>query len=324
MTRTAVTHEVEMVSLARLPSGRTVDTTIHRYAGSTGGPTVYLQALQHGGEVNGAAVLRRLHDHLLGSSIAGEVVAVPVANPLAFDHRVYMGPTRLDAINTNMNRLWPGDAGGTLMERMVDSLWAVAAEADAVVDLHTGGPYMLSHTRFTPGDEASRRLATAFGIDPIVAEGDQLEGAGDDLPTGKLRAVAASAVFPAITPELAHSREIVEPSVESGVDGTVNVLRSMGVLDGTVRDHDPRVGTDKTSVTTDSSGLFRSTAVEVGDRVSAGTELGTVFDPTTYEDRETITAPSDGLVLTLNRGATVVEGESVGSIVQVNGAATRR
>lgn len=317
MTSTGVRHEVETVSLARLPSGRTVDTRVHRYAGSTGGPTVYLQALQHGGEVNGAAVLRRLHDRLLGSSIAGEVVAVPVANPLAFDHRVYMGPTRLDAINTNMNRLWPGDPGGTLMERMVDSLWELAAEADAVVDLHTGGPYMLSHTRFTPGDEGARRLATAFGIDPIVAEGEEAAGPKDELPTGKLRAVAAAAGIPAITPELAHSREIVEQSVESGVDGVWNVLRSVDVLDGAVADHEPRVGTEKTTVATDSSGLFRSADVDVGDQVSAGTVLGTVFDPTTYEDRETITADSDGLLLTLNRGATVVEGESVGSIVQV-------
>ncbi len=317
MSRRAENHEETSVSLSRLPSGRTVDTTVHRYARSAEGPTVYLQALQHGGEVNGAAVLRRLHDRLVGSSLEGEVVAVPVANPLAFDHRVYMGPTRLDAINTNMNRLWPGDPDGTLMERMVANLWKIVSEADFVVDLHTGGPYMLSHTRFSPGDERSRGLASDFGIDPLVADGDEVTEQGDDLPTGKLRAVAAASGIPTITPELAHSREIVETSVESGVEGIENVLRSVGVLDGPVTDHDPRVGTDKTAVSTDASGLFRSAEVVVGDRVSPGTELGTVFDPTTYEDRQTITADSGGLLLSLNRGATVVEGESVGSIVQL-------
>jgi predicted deacylase len=319
MTGTGVTHTQEPIRLATLPSGRDVATTVHRYEGTGSGPTIYLQALQHGGEVNGAAVLRRLHERLQGASLAGEVIAVPVANPLAFDHRVYMGPTRLDAINSNMNRLWPGDADGTLMERMVDRLWTIAADADAVLDLHTGGPYMLTHTRFTPGDERSRDLATAMGIDPIVADGEPEGSDGqDEEAQGKLRAVAAAADVPAITPELAHSREIVDDSVAAGLEGLVNVLRSLDVLGPAPSSHDPAVARDKTAIFTDESGLFRSADVAVGDHIAAGTEIGTVFDPSTYEDRQPIEAPTGGMVLSLNRGATVVEGESVGSIVQVD------
>lgn len=317
MTGTTATHVVESLPLAGLPSGRTVEATVHRYRGHRGGPTVYLQALQHGGEVNGAAVLRRIHDRLRSAPLAGEVVAVPVANPLAFDHRVYLAPTRLDAINSNMNRLWPGDPTGTLMERMVDRLWSLVSEADVVVDLHTGGPYMLSHTRFAPGDDESRRLAEAFGIDLLVAEGEAVDADAGVEPTGKLREVASGNGIPSITPELAHSREIVEDSVSRGVSGIENVLRSIGVLEGAVPDTDPTIGREKTHVYAGASGLFRSTDVTVGDVVDTGTPIGEVFDPTSYETCQTVTTERAGLLLSLNRGSTVMEGESVGSVVAV-------
>jgi predicted deacylase len=310
-----VTHTVESVPLARLPSGRTVETVCHRYRGDRSGPTVYLQALQHGGEVNGAAVLRRLHDRLTGADLAGEVLAVPVANPFAFDHRVYMAPSRLDAVNSNMNRLWPGDPDGTLMERLVDSLWDLASDADAIVDLHTGGPYMRSHTRFTPEDDRSRALARAFGVDLILADGSPLDPANGG--QGKLREIAASAGIPAITPELAHSREIVDASVDRGVRGIENVLTECGLLSGTVDEPAVTVGTEKTPIFTEASGLFRSRDVSVGDRIAAGQAIGEVFDPTSYEPLQEIVADRAGMLLSLNRGSTVMEGESVGSLIAV-------
>lgn len=312
-----ISHTVESVPLVRLPSGRTVETLLHRYRGEQSGPTVYLQALQHGGEVNGAAVLRRLHDRLLDGPLRGEVLAVPVANPFAFDHRVYMSPTRLDAINSNMNRLWPGDPDGTLMERLVDTLWDRASEADAILDLHTGGPYMCSHTRFTPDDGASRDLATAFGIELLVADGAPIANQ-DDGAQGKLREVAAAAGIPAITPELAHSREIVESAVETGVAGIERVLVELDLREGSVPETDPTVGRGKTSIFTEESGLFRSRDVTVGDHLRRGAEIGEVFDPTSYERLQTVTADREGLLLSMNRGSTVMEGESVGSLIAID------
>ncbi|MFW5965391.1 MAG: succinylglutamate desuccinylase/aspartoacylase family protein [Halodesulfurarchaeum sp.] len=314
MTDHRVSHTVERVPLVGLPSGRTVETVCHRYRGDPDGPTVYLQALQHGGEVTGAAVLRRVHDRLLDRPLFGEVLAVPVANPFAFDHRVYLAPNRLDAINSNMNRLWPGDPDGTLMERLVAGLYAIAETADAIVDLHTGGPYMRSHVRYTPESSPSRRLAAAFGLDLIVADGSPVAGAGQ----GKLREVAAAADVPAITPELAHSREIVDASVERGVVGIENVLVSMGLLDGTVPDHEPTVGREKTPIPVEESGLFQSAGVSVGDRVAAGEAIGTVFDPTSYETLQTVRARRAGQLLSLNRGSTVMEGETVGSLIVID------
>src|SRR6056297_2396063 len=176
-------HSAERVTLARLPSGVEIETTVHTYDGDDDGPTVYVQAAQHGREINGTETLRRVHDRLVGSpseeaedessdglDLAGRVVAVPVADPLTFDRVSYTTPEQLDSVNPNMNRVWPGDADGTLHQRTAARLWEYVTAADAVVDLHTGSPDMLPHVVYRAGDDRSRALAEAFGADLLVAE----------------------------------------------------------------------------------------------------------------------------------------------------------
>lgn len=316
MTRGESTHTVEHRHLAALPSGLEIETPIHVYEGSESGPTVYVQALQHGGEVNGAVVLRRLHRRLAESDLSGTVLAVPVANPLAVDHRRYMISSRVDAMNTNMNRLWPGVSNGTVLQRIVARLWDVASKSDVVVDLHTGGPEMLSHVRYTPGDDRSRELAESFGLDLVVAEGTPNSSAESGNGSGKLREIASGAGIPCITPELSHSKAIVEESVESGVTGVENVLKAVGVLDGEPDAGTPRVAPKMETVTAEESGLF-TPAVSVGDRVRNGQPVGTVEDPGLWETRATVRTHASGQVLSISPGASVVEGERVANVVEL-------
>ena len=164
-----VSHTSETRRLSRLPSDSDVAVTVHRYEGGDG-PTLYLQAAQHGIELNGPAALRRLHHTLLGTEIAGTVVVVPVVNPIAFDHRSYMTPSALDVLNPNLNRLWPGDPDGSLQERFVDRLWRLLEGADAAIDLHTGTADMLQHVRYRAGNETSKSLASVFGAEYLLRD----------------------------------------------------------------------------------------------------------------------------------------------------------
>ncbi len=332
-------HDARELTLARLPSGVPIRTTVHVYGdgalvdgddGPTldipddGGPVVYAQAAQHGREVNGAAVLRRLHERLTDGGenpLAGTLVTVPVADPLTFDRVSYTTPEALDSVHSNMNRCWPGDPDGTLHERMAARLWSFASAADAVVDLHTGSPSMLTHTVYMRGDPECRALAEAFGTDLLLAE-----SAGDDADTewsergfaGKFRVAATREGIPTITPELAHSREIVETAVEIGVDGMLGVLRDKGLLprdpapwDGTVvRNHLGRV-------TAADSGLFRPEPdLEIGDEVSDGDRLGEVYDPTTFETLQVAAADRDGVVYSVARESTVTAGSTLVGVAE--------
>ncbi|USZ67539.1 succinylglutamate desuccinylase/aspartoacylase family protein [Halorussus salilacus] len=310
-------HVTERITLARLPSGVEIATTVHTYDGTEDGPTVYVQAAQHGREVNGTETLRRVHDRLLDSDLSGRIVAVPVADPLTFDRVSYTTPEQLDSVNPNMNRVWPGDPEGTLHERMAARLWEYAREADAIVDLHTGSPDMLTHVVFMEGHEGSRNLAEAFGSDLLLSE-----EAGDDADDewaardfgGKLRVAANEEAIPTITPELAHSKQIVEDAVETGVVGTLNVFRHLGLLDESVEANgDPTLARNHLGrVTADDSGLFRADPDHaVGDEVEAGEYLGTLYDATTFEPLQEARADRDGILYSLAQEATVTAGDTL-------------
>lgn len=312
-------HATETLTLARLPSGVPLRTTVHTYG--DGGPVVYLQAAQHGREVNGTEVLRRLHGTLLEADLRGTVVAVPVADPLTFDRVAYVTPEPLDSVNSNMNRVWPGDSEGTLHERMAARLWEYAGGADYAIDLHTGSPETLLHTVYYEGDESCRRLAEAFGTDLLLAE-----AAGDDAATewnrrdfgGKFRVAATREGIPTITPELAHNRQLVEPAIRAGVDGVVNVLREVGVLAGEPEPWNGTVARNHLGrVQAVSSGLFRpDESARLGRDVSAGDRLGTLYHPTTYEELQAVEADRDGILYSVTREATVTAGSTLVGVAE--------
>ncbi|WP_435118572.1 succinylglutamate desuccinylase/aspartoacylase family protein [Halolamina sp. C58] len=310
-------HDSERITLARLPSGVELETTVHTY-GDGDGPTLYVQAAQHGREINGSEVLRRLHGELLARAdeFSGTLIAVPVADPITFDRVSYTAPEALDSVNANMNRCWPGDPEGSLHERMAATLWEYAGDADAIVDLHTGGKEMLSHTVYLKGDGECRALAEAFGHDLLLAE-----AAGEDADAewqdrnfgGKLRVAATQEGIPTITPELAHNTELVEDAIDAGVAGMLDTLRHLDMLPGEAAPTNATIARNHLGrVKADDSGLFHVDGdVELGDYVEPGDHVGAVHDPTSYEVRQEVSVDREGIVYSLEREATVTAGSTL-------------
>ena len=328
-------HTADRVTLARLPSGVAVETTIHRY-GTGDGPICYVQAAQHGREINGTECCRRLHERLtapaadlaatdsddpLAAALDGTLIVVPVADPLTFDRVSYTTPEILDSANPNMNRCWPGDSEGTLHQRVAATLWEYAGDADAIVDLHTGSPAMETHTVYLRGDDASRRLAEAFGTDLLLAE-----AAGDDADTewdernfgGKLRVAATREGIPSITPELGSNKQLDEAAIHTGIDGLLAVFRHLGLLAG---DPEPWAGVRARNhlgrIRAADSGLFVPNAdAELGSKTEPGETFGTVYDPATYEPLQAVTADRAGIVYSVAREATVTAGQTLVGIAE--------
>lgn len=312
MSRAPVEHEMSTRTLARLPSGERVATKVHRYVGGDG-PTVYIQAAQHGIELNGPAALYRLHDRLVDAELAGTVIAVPVANPLAFDARTYITPSAYDAREPNMNRSWPGDESGTLGARIVASLWELASNADAVVDLHTGTADMLSHVRHQEGAEGAREMARQFGTGYRLLDD---RGHSGSSPTAEFRTTATSADIPAITVELGNSRSVSRHRADAGTEGLLRVLAGLAVRQGeadppktqTVLRGSPAV------VMADASGLFEPTErAAVGVEIAAGEPVGEIYDPASFESLGAPTAEDGGVVYSIRKG-TVMAGERVAAL----------
>jgi len=129
------------------------------------GPTLLLTALLHGTELAGAETIRQVLDHVDPSALAGRVVGIPVANPLAFLEHAQS--TLRDGLN--MNRVFPGQPSGSITQRMAHIIYTHCVKAaDAVIDFHTNS-YPAVHWVIakTAGDELGTKtegMARAFGL----------------------------------------------------------------------------------------------------------------------------------------------------------------
>jgi predicted deacylase len=116
--------------------GQSIEIPFIVVSGAKPGPFIYIQVEQHGSEVQGLDAVRYLLEGLDETEMAGTLVYC-LPNPLAFRERV--GASMFDPRPGGMNRIWPGDPEGSLIERMAHAVWTkLVTGADAVVDLHTG------------------------------------------------------------------------------------------------------------------------------------------------------------------------------------------
>jgi predicted deacylase len=101
------------------------------------GPTIVAIGGTHGDEYEGPVGLKNLIRELDPARLAaGRLIVIPVLNVPAF--RAARRDSPLDG--QNMNRVFPGVAGGTITQRIARFVTdEVLARADVVIDLHAGG-----------------------------------------------------------------------------------------------------------------------------------------------------------------------------------------
>lgn len=101
------------------------------------GPRLLVTGGNHGDELEGPLVARRLIEWLQKEQICGRVIVLPVLNPLAVE--AWSRNTPLDGLN--LNRIFPGRADGSVTQRIADAVFRVLLPmADTVFDLHSFGP----------------------------------------------------------------------------------------------------------------------------------------------------------------------------------------
>ncbi|MER9851950.1 succinylglutamate desuccinylase/aspartoacylase family protein [Mesorhizobium sp. M0106] len=101
------------------------------------GPRVLITGGNHGNELEGPLVSRRLIEWLPEAQTCGRIIVLPVLNPLAVEE--WSRNTPLDGLN--LNRVFPGRADGSVTQRIADAVSRVLLPmADIVFDLHSFGP----------------------------------------------------------------------------------------------------------------------------------------------------------------------------------------
>ena len=271
------------------------------YAGKMPGPILYVQALQHGLELNGCDVMRRLVQTLDPGEMSGTLILVPMANPLAA--RVHMQsfpyPDRPTQRKINdMNRRWfAGHGDVNAVDIQVEALKPIVSLADACIDLHCH-EYLYSSMVLTdmtsPGDA---ELALAMGFERISSGGDS-----DGMFGGYVRGTLGKI---GITVEMPPLRRVDHANSETGFRGVLNALKFMGMLPG-----EPELpartaifGTgpqERKSVVAEREG-FMSRYASGGEQVSKGQVVAEIWSPDDFSVVQRIEAPFDCFVTSIGR-----------------------
>ena len=251
------------------------------------------------------------------SSFRGRVTFVPVVNEAAFLRGHRCADDGLD-----LARTCPGQANGSVTEQTAWALSQLIQDADYYIDLHTGGTelsvyplsgYML-HTN--PSIlEAQRRMARAFNLPVVWGTSANLDG--------RSLSVARDANVPAIYCEYRGSATCDPAGVESYVDGCLNVMSELGMLERPrpknrveyfVENPQPNSGHMQVCNPSPATGYFETT-VKLGDSIRCGDTFGTVY-PLDGSKPADIASTQNGIVIVLRTFPRVKLGESVGVVLE--------
>lgn len=281
-----------------------VEIVGHVVAGQADGPTLLLLSMLHGNEWFSAVLLRDLVRGLDPAGLAGNVIAVPVANPTAM-----LTSSRCiqdNADEPDANRTFGGPYGwlsNQLARTIADAFMSVS---DAVVDYHVGdwGATMADVSYVSDSSKPeiaarSKAMALAYGFPVVHALTifTGLRGARTSLGHAGERYG-----IPGIVAEvggLGFGEPHESRWLQANVDGTRGVMRELGMLPGRPQPparylhfHDYwRVGPTAGGYLEPLAGLDRQFT-----EVAPGEVLARITDPQTFETLEEIRSPGRGVI----------------------------
>jgi predicted deacylase len=264
------------------------------------GPRLFVSAAVHGDELNGIEIIRRLLRLPALKVVRGTLIAIPIVNVYGFLQQSRYLPDRRD-----LNRSFPGSGRGSLTAKVADRFMsAIVANCTHGIDLHTAANQRdnLPQVRGDLDDAETLAMARSFGV-PVLLNGANREGT--------LRGAATAMGIRTLLYEAGEPLRFNEAAIRPGVQGIVNVMRTLGMLAPSRRRArtDPFVARSSSWVRAPESGMFRS-ATPLGARVEQGEPIGQIADP--FGDTETtVIAAQSGLVIGRTQLPIVHQGDAL-------------
>lgn len=259
------------------------------------GPVLMVTAGVHPSEYPGMEAAMRLMNSTQPKDLKkGTLVIVPIVNTVGFE-TAEANTNPID--NLNLNRIFPGDANGTISHQLARRLLELAAKADYLIDLHGGDateflkPFTIWHKTGKPKvDAVTERMSQLFSTEFIWLMDEPAYG-------GTFLDQLASAGKSAVISEAGKLRTYEEEDIQVHLKGIENVMRFLGFKAG-----EPQVtaGLKQKTFTKfwsaiSTRGGIIYPAVKPGDKVTKGQLLGQIKN-IHGEVLEELRSPANGWV----------------------------
>lgn len=208
-----------------------VEIPITLINGKNEGETILICGGVHNAEYVGIQSAIELAEELEPEDVTGNIIVIHLLNRTGFEHRT-MSLVYEDG--KNINRVFPGDAYGTLADQIAYTLeHEVFAYTDYYIDLHCGDGYEgLEPYVYCLGNanghvvEMSRKMAEIVQVDYLVVSKLNTEGAYN---------YAGSLGIPSILIERGCKATWDQTLVEEDKQDVKNIMRYLGILEGEVQ-----------------------------------------------------------------------------------------
>ncbi len=266
----------------------------------------------HGDELEGQYVcyeiIRRLKEH--PEYLKGIVDIYPQLNPLGID----MASRNIPKLEMDMNRIFPGAAGGTVMERVAAAVIDDIAGADVCLDVHASDTYVREIPQVRVSSEFGQRLlpfAKLLNADMIWLN------ASATVHESTLAHSLNMLGVPTLVVEMGLGMRVNREYGDQVVDGIFNLMREMGLWTGSVVEvREPVISTDGEVefIRAGHAGIFLPNIAHQ-HFVQKDEKIGEIIDVLTGTVTQEIRAGRAGMVFTLREYPFVYEGALLARIL---------
>lgn len=255
------------LNVSRLSSKEIIDIPLIVHRSTKPGPNVLLMAGMHGDEFSGVEIINRLIKSKRLKPLKGSIIIVPNLNQYGYQNKTRYAQDGLD-----LNRCFPGNAKGSTAHKIADKFMKnIFPLIDFGIDFHSGtkGRTNYPQVRCKISNEMEFDLAKKFNQPFIV---------NSNLRTGSLRKESYKNKKPILVFEGGKDLEHDELAIESGVNGTLNLLESLRIIKPQSKE---KTNKDFTLIQSSSwtraskSGILQSN-FQYGDYVKKGAIIGVI------------------------------------------------
>lgn len=297
---------VEEVISVELPVGEKLKIVKNHIEGKNPGfKRIVIVSGIHGDEFEGQYIsyetARRLKEHM--ELLNGTVDIYPALNPLGLD----IASRAIPKINMDMNRMFPGNEQGTVMEKAAAAIVNDIAGADICLDIHASNVFIREIPQVRISEEFADKLlpyARLLNADMIWTN------ASETVHESTLAHSMNMLGVPAVVVEMGMGTRISRRFGNQIVDGIFNLMKEMGVwLGDSSKIQYPVVSTDGEVefIRSRVNGVFLP-EIEHNHYVKKGDKLGEIVCPLEGTVLDEIIARKGGLVFSLREYPFVREG----------------
>ncbi len=271
----------------------------------------------HGDELEGQYVCfliaKMVNEH--PSLLTGSVDIYPALNPLGIDTMQRGVP----AFDLDMNRIFPGDSRGSMIEKVANDIYTDLLGADMVIDIHASNIFLREIPQMRISEQTANVLvpyAKMTGIDFIW-----VHQAATVLESTLAHSLNSKGT-PCLVAEMGVGGRISHSMCQHLVDGIQNLMYNMGIW--AVAPSADKIGESIVCEGADSvafinaqtSGVF-VTEMHNDMMVRLGQTIGHIIEPLTGKVLSEVLSPCEGLLFTIRAYPIVYEGSLLGRIYKM-------